>query len=80
MVGHGHVTSGQDHIVHGTGMVHYSDVEKIFNVKYALAYLAKIDSYQLNKIFTDATGKNIRTFFISQYQPKCGLSGRPRAY
>ena len=80
MVGHGHVTSGQDHIVHGTGMVHYSEADKINNVKYALAYLAKNDCNQANKAFTDAIGKNIRTFFISQYQPKCGLSGRPRAY
>ena len=79
MVGHGHLTSGQDYSINGTGMVHYRDVEKIFNVKYALAYLAKIDFYQLNKIFTDATGKNIRTFFISQYKPKQGLRGRPRA-
>ena len=79
MVGHAHLSSGQDYSINGTGMVHYRDVEKIFNVKYALAYLAKIDFYQLNKIFTDTTGKNIRTFFISQNQPKQGLRGRPRA-
>ena len=62
----------------GIGMVDYSDVDKVSNLKRAASYLTKVDEH--TQSFVDASGKAIRSFGMSQYQPKNVNAGRPRMY
>lgn len=78
MLGHSHSCHTTAYTHHGIGMVDYHDEEKIACLKQALAYLAKYDVNSVQGIYLDASGKNIRTFFMSQYQPKVTEMGRPR--
>lgn len=79
IVGHGNITLGSNYLINGTGHVNWQDTDKIEAVKYALSYLAKNDKNTANKTFKNAEGKNVKSFFVSQYNPKEENRGRPRS-
>lgn len=65
--------AGYHHL--GISMIHYSDVEKINNLKQAAAYLIKVDHYV--RMLTPDNG---RTFGRGEIlPPRTGTVGRPRA-
>ena len=65
--------AGYHHL--GIGMIHYSDVEKISNLKQAAVYLVKVDHYV--RMLTPDNG---RTFGRGEIlPPRTSTVGRPRA-
>ena len=62
----------------GIGMVEYHDVDKRNHLKMASSYLTKMETPIHGCV--DAAGKAIRSFGMSQYQPKNVNAGRPRKY
>ncbi len=80
MLGHSHSCHTTAYTHHGIGMVDYHDQEKIAYLKGALAYLTKHDAIGVSGGYRDARGKTLRTFFMSQYQPRLDSWGRPRLY
>ena len=62
----------------GIGMTEYHDVDKRNYLKKASSYLTKLEA-PIHGCF-DAAGKAIRSFGMSQYQPKNVNAGRPRMY
>ncbi|MDX8128018.1 inovirus-type Gp2 protein [Methylomonas sp. OY6] len=65
----------EDYHYLGIGMIHYSDVEKINNLKQAAAYLIKVDHYV--RMLTPDNG---RTFGRGEIlPPRTSTVGRPRA-
>ncbi len=79
-LGHSHSCHMRAYVRHGIGMVDYHDQKKIAYLKGALDYLTKHDATGVSGGYQDASGKTMRTFFMSQYQPKPKGLGRPRFY
>ena len=68
----------EDYRFNGIGMIEHQDVQKIAYLKLTAQYLTKIDDNIQGIYLTHDGSRTIRTFFMSEYQPKQKNKGRPR--
>lgn len=67
-----------EYLTNGLGMIVYHDMDKRNHLKKACSYLTKLETPIHGCL--DASGKAIRSFGMSQYQPKNSVAGRPRKH
>ena len=60
-------------------MIEHQDKKKIDHLKLTAQYLTKIDDNIQGIHLTNDGSRTIRTFFMSEYQPKQKNKGRPRS-
>ena len=68
----------EDYLFNGIGMIEHQDTQKINHLKLTAQYLTKIDDNIQGIHLTNDGSRTIRTFFMSEYQPKQKNKGRPR--
>ena len=68
----------EDYRFNGIGMIEHQDTQKINHLKLTAQYLTKIDDNIQGIHLSNDGSRTIRTFFMSEYQPKQKNKGRPR--